>query len=894
MIKIAIGNQETRILGNLPEVVHRDLDKALSYKLANARFMKSKKNPAWDGTIRLYKKNRGQSFYTGLISIACEVLDKHELKYQRFDQRKRPNQNIPDLTFSARPGYEERDYQKFTIDRSFDRTRGILKAATGSGKCLGEGTPIMMFDGSIKNVEEVNVGDRLMGPDSTPRTVLSTTTGIGPLYEVSQKNGDNYICNDAHILCLERTTCPSRGWNEKKNIEITADEFHASSKWFKHTHKGYKVGVTFPKQKTLIDPYFLGLWLGDGDSSGANITTNDNIISNYLKEFAAKNKLEINMNDSNGERCPTYRIIQKSNTKKKCSQKGCNKKHHCGSMCKNHYQQKVYRGFRVGGKIKNPLLDNLRALKLIKNKHIPDIYKYNCRKSRLQLLAGLIDADGSSDKIGSMEITSIRKSLAEDICWLARSLGFRASLNTKKTSIKKIDYIGKAYRVLISGSVSEIPIKLKYKCLGDKTKYSALRYGIKLSPIGKGTYFGFEIDGDRKFLLGDFTVTHNTQMVTEIIGKIKTAPFMFYVLTQDLMDQAHDTLSSSLNIPIGKIGAGEFDVQDINVCTIQTAVQCINKNNKAFKISDYQFDDEDEWDKDQIISEDKLEHMTNLLRSVKGLYFDEAHHASAKTVTDVILSSPNAFWRYGGSATPYREDGAEMMIQALFGKKIVDINASYLIDRDFLLEPYILFEPIEHETKFKAYKTIYRDCISANDRFNSHVADQANHLVANEMSTLVLVKEFAQGDYINSKVPNAQFVTSRMSKKNRRQAIQDLRDRKYLCMIATSLADEGLDVPTLDAALLAGGGASENRFHQRVGRTLRIDKGSPYQRDKSLVIYYDHKVRHLEKHAKKARKIAKTEPRFNVVESAGPNAIIGEMNEIMGLEHSKEKTIFDI
>jgi len=296
---------------------------------------------------------------------------------------------------------------------------------------------------------------------------------------------------------------------------------------------------------------------------------------------------------------------------------------------------------------------------------------------------------------------------------------------------------------------------------------------------------------------------------------------MFYVLTKDLMDQAYETLSGSLNEPIGRIGGGYWDIQKINVCTVQTAIRAVNLKNQKFKISDYKFDEEDLWDKKQVESADKLDNLKKLLRATKGLYFDECitgdsivytefgayrmdevnendhrfvvthdgdkivykvinktwdkglrtiykvmlenkafikgtvdhtvltdngwkkignliagekmlffdfknnsqkiisetdsvnwvsiqsveelpekenvydievqdvhcffangimvhncHHAAAKTVSDTINASPNAFWRYGGSATPYREDGAEILLQALFGRKIVDISAS--------------------------------------------------------------------------------------------------------------------------------------------------------------------------------------------------------------------------
>ena len=75
---------------------------------------------------------------------------------------------------------------------------------TGAGKCHRKGTPILMFDGSIKAVEDVQVGDKLMGPDSAPRTVLALGRGTEMMYEVAQVKGEPYYVNESHILSLRK------------------------------------------------------------------------------------------------------------------------------------------------------------------------------------------------------------------------------------------------------------------------------------------------------------------------------------------------------------------------------------------------------------------------------------------------------------------------------------------------------------------------------------------------------------------------------------------------------------------------------------------------------------------------------------------------------------------
>jgi superfamily II DNA or RNA helicase len=385
------------------------------------------------------------------------------------------------------------------------------------------------------------------------------------------------------------------------------------------------------------------------------------------------------------------------------------------------------------------------------------------------------------------------------------------------------------------------------------------------------------------------TGSGKTSVATELISKIKTAPFIFYVLSKDLMKQAYNYFSSTLNEEIGMVGGGICDIKNINICTIQSAIRAINID-KKIKVSDYKFDEDDSWDEDDLLGIEKLQAIRSLILNAKGVMLDECHHVASKTAKEVLNASQNAYWKYGFSATPLREDGAEMLIQAIFGRKIVDINASYLIDNGFLLEPYIIFDPIIHENcSLHSYQSIYKNCIEENMAFHKHVANTANHLVSRQMSTLVLVKHFPQGDALKELIPGSDFITGDMTLKKREQALDDLRNRKRMCLIATSLADEGLDVPTLDAALLAGGGASSTRVHQRIGRTLRIDRTVENPRKKSIVVFYEHKgIRYFDKHTLKAKKIIKTEPRFRIVNSAGGEYVNSEIDSIMGFEDNKD------
>lgn len=367
--------------------------------------------------------------------------------------------------------------------------RGVLlHGVPGSGKCLGKGTPVIMYDGTIKNVEDIVVGDVLMGDDSTPRNVLSLARGREQMFKVEQKSGNDYICNKSHILSIVRSSwkkgnySPHRRTTEYRDVPLM--DFYNASEGFKGHWFGYKTAVDFPKKDVPIDPYYLGVWLGDGTSSNQEITTADPEIVEFLQQYASSNNLFLvaRENKTSGK-ATTYNIAQ---TPGKRSQKD--------------------NVIRVG----------LKKLQLFNNKHIPQIYKSNSREIRLQLLAGLLDSDGYQHNKG-FEFSNTNKQLVIDFVFLARSLGFRATVCNKTSYNKKTGFNGISQSVHVSGPTHLIPTKVARKQADVRTQIkNCLHTSINIIPLEEDNYYGFVLDGNHRFLLGDFTVTHNSSLVTQI------------------------------------------------------------------------------------------------------------------------------------------------------------------------------------------------------------------------------------------------------------------------------------------------------------------------------------------------------------------------------------------
>jgi hypothetical protein len=284
------------------------------------------------------------------------------------------------------------------------------------------------------------------------------------------------------------------------------------------------------------------------------------------------------------------------------------------------------------------------------------------------------------------------------------------------------------------------------------------------------------------------------------------------------------------------------------------------------------------WQKIQKISKDTNQQVYDIEVKDTHCFFannilvHNCHHASSKTTKEVLKFAKQAYWKYGGSATPYREDGQEMMIQALFGKKLVSISASYLIKHNFIVKPFIfniLIDKTPELEEFNSYHNIYSQSIVHNEVLNKLVIDIANYFEKNGMTTLILVQQYPHGDNLKAIRPDLVFIKGNQPKKQRKQALKDLRDGTIKVAIATTLADEGLDIKRLGCVIVAGGGKSITRVYQRVGRTLRKFPG----KDKAFVILFQHKCKFLEKHAKRVCNLLKKEKEFIIQQSLPENIL---------------------
>jgi len=343
--------------------------------------------------------------------------------------------------------------------------------------CFAAGTPVLMHDGTTKCVEDVGVGDRVMGPDSQPRVVRSLVRGRSSMYRVTPKKGDPWVCSENHLLVLKS----ERGHVEK----MTARQFAELTPRQQRSYVLFRSECVEFGGVSVIEPWLLGYWLGNGaaDLRDLRLISDDSEVALELGRIAARNGLRVNQYDAPGA---------------------------TGNSSCQHFCLVADRKGEWG---RNKLLNHFRSVGLTKHKHVPPSYRTSPPADRRELLAGLLDSDGyvhQGNGAGTAEFTNKSHRLSCDVAFVARSLGLAATISHEDRKTPYSPRIERYYRVTISGDLTQLPMRVERKRPPVRRQIkSVLHTGLSIEKIEAADFFGFEVDRDHLFLLGDFTVVHN-------------------------------------------------------------------------------------------------------------------------------------------------------------------------------------------------------------------------------------------------------------------------------------------------------------------------------------------------------------------------------------------------
>lgn len=342
--------------------------------------------------------------------------------------------------------------------------------------CHAAGTLILMFDGTIKAVENITAGEAIMGWDNTPRRVIELKRGRQKMARIIPVKGAPFSVNLDHVLTLQSTNAGIAYVTPPPEFaDVTVREYGEWSYSQKHLYKLFRRPVTvWPEAELGIDPYHLGVLIGDGclvTPAAFALCKPGAVMLGTAHEIA----------DSHGARLSTNGGPE-------------NPSHHFRNAAE------------LWGKLDRMGLAGKHSVE----KFIPQAYKAASWSQRAAILAGLMDTDGSLTH-GGFDYISASRQLSEDVVFVARSLGLAAYVKQCAKGCQN-GFTGTYWRVSISGETRILPCRQSNRIAKEQRQQikSVLRTGFKVELLPEDDYYGFTIEGDGRYLMGDFTVTHNS------------------------------------------------------------------------------------------------------------------------------------------------------------------------------------------------------------------------------------------------------------------------------------------------------------------------------------------------------------------------------------------------
>ena len=346
----------------------------------------------------------------------------------------------------------------------------LYGGAAGGGKELWVGTLIPTPNGFIP-IGELHPGDMVFGTDGIPHKVIQCSTPkVHDAYRFIFDDGSSVLCNGEHLWFtytasdLSKLTKRTDEYRKRRRIGSvkTADEIVETLKVRGRANHAIPVcsPLVLPEKEYPLDPYLLGLWLGDGASSGGAFTSADGLEQAFAD---------------------------------------------AGFVIKKYTDKYTW---RING-----LISILCGMGLVNNKHVPTEYLWGSIEQRRGLLQGLMDTDGNCNKNGSAEFTNENLSLVEAAAHLVTSLGMKCHVTSGDAKLNGV-VVAKKYRIKFvpNQPVFRLPRKLERQKL-EQRRTTRLRYLIDVERVPSVEMRCIAIDSkDHLYLASENLIpTHNTK-----------------------------------------------------------------------------------------------------------------------------------------------------------------------------------------------------------------------------------------------------------------------------------------------------------------------------------------------------------------------------------------------
>jgi hypothetical protein len=406
--------------------------------------------------------------------------------------------------------YHERppmDHQKIAIEKLLANDKYILADDMGLGKAIDNNTLIYTELG-VKKMGEIVIGDKVIGSDGKPHNVIGVfPQGKKETYRVTFNDGYSILTDNEHLWSVSSPNNSKNRQNDrrKKTLVLSTEQMYnggktttlgdgnnKNKKYTIETHYKSPNGnnkwqipivkpIEFNNNELPIDPYLLGLCLGDGYFNKQNNCVFGVHVNDYDELFEGVNLIPKKTNKPNMK----------------------------------------YGTLHLNGNLESLGLNDTRS----HNKFIPDIYKYTSIQNRLSILQGLMDTDGhcmisKNGTFNGTEFSTISEKLCDDVCEIVQTLGGIARKKSRRSFYKKD---GKkiecniSYRVNIKLPSGMNPFRLKRKSdrYIEPKKYPTGRYISKIEKYGESECTCISVDSPDKLYVAEHSiVTHNTTSAT--------------------------------------------------------------------------------------------------------------------------------------------------------------------------------------------------------------------------------------------------------------------------------------------------------------------------------------------------------------------------------------------
>jgi len=341
---------------------------------------------------------------------------------------------------------------------------------------------------------------------------------------------------------------------------------------------------------------------------------------------------------------------------------------------------------------------------------------------------------------------------------------------------------------------------------------------------------------------------------------ISRVPSLILTHRVELMAQLRDSIAWITGEEVGVIGDGVWEPKNITVGLVASL------NAASFSLDMF-----------GVSKETKLK---KFFEGIKYLVIDEAHHAAARSWAKVIKACKNTELRHGLSATMFRTDNADLLLNAHIGETIFRRGTSYLIRKGYLAKPDIEIALVNWRGSDlpNHWQTVEKNMIVENDERNKIGCKFIYNHYAEGRQILGIVRLIKHGNALRDMLvekfgvepKDVKFVHGSTSKAVREKTLEDFKNGLFPILLGSSIYDEGVDIPAIDAACNFAAGISEIKVRQRIGRILRKKKDEKGDIDKSTeqIVYYmdffDKGHKFVRRHSRLRLEVYLSEPEFRL------------------------------